>query len=548
MALMARMYLAISVLFGILFAFFMVLILLFDLPFLIGLALSLLAAVGVVLLQWAVSPAVIKWIYKIKWVNISYFPASIQDYIRSTCRENRIPVPALGVIEDGNPNAFAFGRTRRSAHLVVTEGIFKYCDEEEQRAVVAHEMGHIVHNDFVVMTVVAMVPLILYIFYRAAFRSIRYMKGGGKGKGQAVAAIAIAGVIAFLAYLFAQLIALMVSRYREYYADDFSARSTGRPNALSSALIKIAYGLAVEGKGQGMEQVKRQTRFETNPLMFFDARIARALAVQATTAGSYSKETLKRVMAWDLWNPWAFFSELTMTHPLPAKRIKALGKIASELGQTPYINFDLEQPESYWDDFLRDIFIRGSWALSIPIAIFVGWWLFPVGLMVAFFISLSALLFFAGLFGFVYLQVYKYPHNFASARVVDLLQEPKASPVRGIPVELSGKIIGRGRPGLFFNEDIKLDDGTGLILLDYDQVLPIINFFVGLLRTESWLGQEVEIRGWYRRGVVPYIELYEMQVGKKRHRLWTAGLKMAGCLAVAIIGVLLFVLSNIALL
>ncbi|MEM2976749.1 MAG: hypothetical protein QXW06_03735, partial [Thermoplasmata archaeon] len=72
--------------------------------------------------------------------------------------------------------------------------------------------------------------------------------------------------------------------------------------------------------------------------------------------------------------------------------------------------------------------------------------------------------------------------------------------------------------------------------------------FVGLLRTESWLGQEVEIRGWYRRGVVPYIELYEMQVGKKRHRLWTAGLKMAGCLAVAIIGVLLFVLSNIALL
>lgn len=118
----------------------------------------------------------------------------------------------------------------------------------------------------------------------------------------------------------------------------------------------------------------------------------------------------------------------------------------------------------------------------------------------------------------------------------------RASPVRGIPVELSGRIIGRGSPGLFYDEDIKLDDGSGLILLDYNQVLPLINLFVGLFRTESWPGQEVSLRGWYRRRVVPYVELYEMEVGGSRHRLWTAVLQMAACGADAIFGALILLL------
>ena len=163
-------------------------------------------------------------------------------------------------------------------------------------------------------------------------------------------------------------------------------------------------------------------------------------------------------------------------------------------------------------------------------------------------LSLGSLVFLAGLFALLYLSFYKYPKGFRDARVVELLEDPKASPVRGTPVALRGRVIGRGAPGLFFSEDIKLDDGTGLILLDYNQVLPLINFFVGVFKTEGWLGRDVEVTGWYRRRVVPYVELYEMRVGEEAHHLWTAGVQKAGCAALIAIGVLILLLSAVVLL
>jgi heat shock protein HtpX len=234
--------------------------------------------------------------------------------------------------------------------------------------------------------------------------------------------------------------------------------------------------------------------------------------------------------------------ELSMTHPLPAKRIQALGKVASELGQVPFIEFDLKQPETYWDDFLGDVLARGAWAFSIPLAILVFWWYSPLG-WVSFLLALASFLTVAPLLGIAYLRLYKYPGGFKGARIKDLLEDPKASPVRGTPVELTGRIIGRGVPGLFYSEDIKMDDGTGIILLDYNQVLGIINFFVGVFQTPDWLDRPVVARGWYRRRVVPYVELLEMTVGDRKHHLWNPGAQVALCLIVLLFGIWVDILA-----
>src|SRR6185503_156534 len=69
-------------------------------------------------------------------------------------------------------------------------------------------------------------------------------------------------------------------------------------------------------------------------------------------------------MQWDLWNPWAGFYELASTHPLPAKRILALGQLAERLGQEPAMRFDKRQPESYWDEFFIDLMIT-----ALPVAL-----------------------------------------------------------------------------------------------------------------------------------------------------------------------------------
>ncbi|MEW5760436.1 MAG: zinc metalloprotease HtpX [Candidatus Thermoplasmatota archaeon] len=533
MGLKTRMAIAISLLFALLFAFFMAIVAILEFfGYITGILLIIVPIIFtlfVVFLQWGISPYIIRWIYKIRWGAEYEFGQRNIDFIRSVCAEKNIPTPRIGIVDDDNPNAFTFGWTRNKAHLVLTRGIFKYCDEEERKAVIAHEVGHISNNDFVIMTVVGAVPLIFYVIFRGCINILRYSKGGDKGKGQAMAFVAFTALLSFIVYILSQYIALLISRYREYYADEFSARNTRNPNALSTALIKIAYGMATEGLGMSSE--KKHQRHE-NVFGIFNASSARALtAISADRNGNYTTETIKKSMAWDLWNPWAFFMELGMTHPLPAKRINALCNISEEMGQAPIIKFDLEKPECYWDDFLKDIFAKYSFLFAIPIGIVLYLISYNILYSIGSIISLGAL------FGFLYLMFYRYPGNFKNDTVSSLLQDPKASPIKGKAVRLKGKIIGRGNPGLFFSEDLKLDDGTGLILLNYHQIARFVDLLIGIFATEKRIGREVEVDGWYRRAVIPYLDIYKMYENSRTLiRIWTQGLYMTVAFILMIIG------------
>lgn len=531
MGLKTRMALTIFSLFGLVFALLMALAYWLMLQGLLTGILVVLVpvviALLVVLLQWAIAPYIIRWIYDIRWTEPRAFDLKLAEFMERTCQERGIPMPRFGVIEDDNPNAFAFGWTRRKAHVVLTRGIMKYCGPEEREAVLAHELGHIHNNDFVVMTVVAAVPLLLYVIFRGALYSVRFARGGSRQGGSAALAILAVAAVSFVAYLVSNLIALLVGRFREYYADAFSADASRNPNALSRALLTIAYGLAREGKGERSE--KEHARYEST-LMIFNSKNARALAaMSADRLGRVDKERIKKVMAWDLWNPWAVILELGMTHPLTAKRVVALGRKAEEMGHLPYISFDLQKTESYWDDFLKDIFARWSWLLAFP-AGYLGYVYGGLLLGVGFFFLLL------GLTLSLYLRFYRYPKRFSESKVEDLLVDPKASPVRGRPATLKGKVIGRGQPGLFFSEDLKLDDGTGLLLLDYHQVSRLIDFFVGIFATKEKVGKEVQVEGWYRRQVIPYLEIYRMRYNGRRLKTYTAPLKLLVSVMVLLVG------------
>jgi Zn-dependent protease with chaperone function len=508
---------AIFLLFGLLFAFFMAILAILAYTGVISgviwlIALPAVFAVLIVLFQWWVSPYILKWIYKIVWVD----PASgfsdrrietVYRKIEAMAAHEGVAMPKFGLVLDDNPNAFTFGWTRNRSFLVLTRGVFKYCDDDEVEAVAAHEVGHIVHNDFVVMTVITAVVLLFYVVVVGARMVMYTSRGGGRNAGQVAAVAAIVFVVSYAVYILANYISLLISRYREYWADEFSGKTTRRPNSLSSALVKIAYGLAVQGRGlDGKAKRQYETR-HSSALGIFNANAAKALAVQAATAnGRVEPEAIKETMAWDLWNPWAFFYEFGMTHPLTAKRILAMGKIAEDQGQMPYVTFDLKKPESYWDDFLRDVFMRHMWWLvTIPACFLLFWYaLAPIQII------LPLGMFIMGALGFIYLRFYRYTPGFRDTKVEDLLRIVKAGPVRGIPVRLRGVIIGRGQPGLFYSEDLKVDDGTGLLLLDYRRVLRIMDFFAGVFSTQKYVGQEVVVEGWYRRPVVPLLELRKM--------------------------------------
>jgi len=554
MGLKTRMALAISALFALLYAIVMVLFYLINLTGIAFIIIGGLVTLGIIFLQYLISPLIIKWIYKIEWIPIQYsLSYDVAEYIRFVCKNEGINLPKFGIIPDDNPNAFCFGWTRNNAHLVITRGILKYCTPEEQIAVIGHELGHIRNNDFIVMTLVSAVPLMLYVIARGTTNVSRYARGAG-GRNNPAGAIAVVGLVAYVAYYISQLIALLVSRYREYFADRFSAETTRNPNALSSAFIKIAYGLVYEGQAKAYSVTdsglaydgggrKEDSKFQGNALMIFDVGNARALAANAAQMGwlggrVYDKEMIKRAMAWDIWNPWSTYVELTSTHPRPAKRINELDKIARELGQEPFIGFDLKQPESYVDDFLKNVFVKYIGLISVPL------YLISIIFTMNIVLSLGVLLAVAGTCLTIYWGVYRYPTNFIKSTVRELLGDVKANPVEGRPVILRGHVIGRGQPGLFWAEDLKLDDGTGIMYLDYQQIVRFIDLLFGLLSAGSYLGKEATILGWYRRGTIPYLDIYKIIIGEgAEHTVYTRMIKLVAGVGMALIGIILGVIG-----
>ncbi|HQH20648.1 MAG TPA: M48 family metallopeptidase [Thermoleophilia bacterium] len=155
-------------------------------------------------------------------------------------------VPAVYVLEDAAPNAFATGRDPEHASVAVTRGLLERLDREQLQGVVAHEMSHVRNYDVRLQTLVGvlvgMIALIADFFLRWSFwggAGRRRGGGSGGGQGQAVFMI-VALVLAVLAPLAAYAVQFAVSRRREYLADASAVELTRNPLGLARALHTIA--------------------------------------------------------------------------------------------------------------------------------------------------------------------------------------------------------------------------------------------------------------------------------------------------------------------
>ena len=198
-----------------------------------------------VLIQFYLSPILLDWQLRLfgslDWHGLNELPPYFKKSILKLCKKHHIPIPKVGIIRDSSPQAYTYGRTPYSARLVVSRGMFELLDEEELETVLAHELGHIKHWDFVVMTVVRLVPLLLYIIYRKAKE--QFCKKENMKNKKAMIYFGGAFVVSYLAYIISEYLVLFISRVREYYADRFSCFATKNPNKLLTALVKISYGL-----------------------------------------------------------------------------------------------------------------------------------------------------------------------------------------------------------------------------------------------------------------------------------------------------------------
>lgn len=362
--------LTMTCLYGLLAAIIILVCMYTTIPIIYG----IVASIIILILQFLISPFLtditMKWFYGATFEN--NLPDYVNNFINQICNKYNMKKPKIGYIDDGAPNAFTYGRTKNDARVILTRGIFEILTPEEVLTVVAHELGHVTHYDMLFITVAQLVPLVLYGIYET------FTKSSSNNKNNNNSYAAIIGLIAYILYIISQYIVLFLSRTREYYADSFSVEETRNPNALSQALIKIGYGLTTRANNE-TDKKKKHSAAKSNALGIFDSKTSKTLVVSSFDEGMISKENIKKAMKWEEWNIWAKFYELSSTHPLISKRINAISKRSAEFNQQPFINFDLQKPESYVDDFVIELIIKYLPLFSLVILTIISLLLVPMG-------------------------------------------------------------------------------------------------------------------------------------------------------------------------
>lgn len=194
----------------------------------------------------------------------------LYETVRELANNARIPMPRICVVPEEAPNAFATGRDPEHAVVAVTDGIMRILSPKELRAVIAHEIGHIVNRDILIQTIAGVmascIVMLANIFqFSAIFGGNRDEEGGSNP--------IVALLLALLAPLAASIIQMAISRSREYLADDTGAKLCGQPLDLAGALYRL-------GAASGQFPMQRGNpstaeMFIVTPLFDHDSSIAK---------------------------------------------------------------------------------------------------------------------------------------------------------------------------------------------------------------------------------------------------------------------------------
>jgi heat shock protein HtpX len=213
--------------------------------------------------------------------------------IERLCIQADLPKPKIAVADSDVPNAFAMGRSQKSATVCATTGIMRTLSPAELEGVMAHELTHVKNRDVLIMTIAS-----FFASIAAMIMQFGFFFGGGGDDDEGAPAFLVVLLVSFVVYIISFFLMLALSRYREFSADRGAALITGRPSALSSALMRIS---------GAMERVPTQDLREAERMNAF-------FIVPASVKGTVRT--------------------LFSSHPPMEKRIEALGRLEAQLQGT----------------------------------------------------------------------------------------------------------------------------------------------------------------------------------------------------------------------
>jgi heat shock protein HtpX len=212
--------------------------------------------------------------------------------VERLCVQADLPKPKVAVANTRMPNAFALGRSPKSATVCATTGIMELLSPAELEGVMAHELTHVANRDVLVMTLAGFFATIAAYIVQFGFL---FGGGGSMGDDDDNPSFMVLLLVSLVVYVVSFLLMQALSRYREFAADRGAAIITGRPSALASALTKISSGM------HAIPQKDLRAASELNAFFIFPAGAGKGIA------------------------------GLFATHPPMEKRIAALARLESQL-------------------------------------------------------------------------------------------------------------------------------------------------------------------------------------------------------------------------
>jgi heat shock protein HtpX len=294
-----------------------------------SLVLGLVGAAFIVLFQYMIGPVIVRFASRLHYLA----PGEnrwLESKVGQLASQSGIPMPKLAISPDPTPNAFVFGRTRSGATLAVHEGLLERLNEDEIEGVLAHELGHIKHRDFVVVTIISAIPLVAYLIARSVMYGASGYRGSRSGKDNNAGLLIVIALAAYAVYILTTLLSLKLTRLRESYADAYSAFLTQRPRELESALTKIAYGLSIspeEPHGARAFFIEDPAQAKKDVAGIIDQKSRYDLDHD----GVLSERELEQAMEQEAKSNWRKAAELFATHPPTYKRILLLREIEQDM-------------------------------------------------------------------------------------------------------------------------------------------------------------------------------------------------------------------------
>lgn len=464
----------------------------------------------------------------------TYSPETAQS-LQRFCRQQRIPMPTLGVLPTAAPIAFSYGCLPHVTRTVVSQGLLEQLADDEIATIYASEVGHIARFNVPLLSLVMVLMQIPYTLYWQ-------ISEWGERKQAAVwrVSASVLGAIAYGIYALLRWVGLWLSRQRVYYSDRVAVELTGNPNGFTRALLKIAIGTAKE------VQTQKQTSYL---LEGFDLLTPLGQRMATTLGSVYPHAPIESVLAWERTNPYRHWLAINNSHPPTGDRLNLLTLYARHWKLDTELEWSDRSAVNSTKSSLtarqwRSLLLQGApfFGLTFGFAtayLFaaLGWLGWRTGIdQLSWMYGDHALLLGLPLVGFsigTFMRINPLfpdvPSNTKpiGSSIVELLKPADRLLIDSQTVQLEGTFLGRAAIGNLLSQDLLLQTATGIVRLHcLSSWGPIGNLLPQSIRPTDLLNQNVVVTGWFRHGATPWIDVETIRtaggrISRNGHPVWS---------------------------